>query len=41
MEGAVAVAPRRLLRFGLAVHSPSAADDHLDMLGGAGPANRE
>jgi len=37
VQGAVPVAPRRLLRFRLAIHPAPAADDALDMLGGAGP----
>jgi len=41
VEGAVPMPPRRLLRFRLAVHSPPAADDELDVLGGAGAADRE
>ena len=41
MESAVAMPARRLLRLGLAVHSPPAADDELDVLGGAGAADRE
>jgi hypothetical protein len=32
---------RRLLRLGLPVHAPPAADDQLDMLCRAGPAHRE
>ena len=39
MESAVAMPARRLLRLGLAVHSSPPADDQLDMLCGAGPAN--
>jgi hypothetical protein len=41
VQGAVAVAARRLLRFGFAVHPSPAADDDLHMLRSAGPANRE
>ena len=33
--------PRRLLGFRLAIHPAPAADDALDVLGGAGPANGE
>ena len=33
--------PRRLLGFRLAIHPAPAADDTLDVLGGAGPANGE
>src|SRR5262249_51642221 len=41
MQSAMSVAPRRLLRFGLAIHPPPSADDHLDVLGSAGSADRE
>jgi hypothetical protein len=34
-------AARSLLRFGFAIHAPPAADDYLDVLGGAGPADGE
>jgi hypothetical protein len=35
------VPAHRLVRLGLAVHAAPAADDHLDMLRGPGPAHRE
>src|SRR5438552_3560563 len=38
---AVPVPPRRLLGFRLAIHPAPGADDALDVLGGAGPANGE
>jgi hypothetical protein len=41
VEGAVPVSPGALFCFCVVVHSPPAADDHLDVLGGAGPAHRE
>jgi len=41
VKRAVPVPPHRLLRFCLAIHPAPAADDVLDVLGGAGPANGE
>ena len=41
MQRAAEVAPIALSRFGDAIHPPPAADDPLDVLGGAGPADSE
>src|SRR5262245_44824207 len=41
MERPAGVMSGGLLRLGLGVHSPPAAHDALDMLGGAGTAHRE
>ena len=41
MQRTAAVAPIALSRFGDAIHPPPAADDPLDVLGGAGPADSE
>jgi len=41
MQRAAGVAPRRLPRFGLSIDPAPAAHDALDVLGGAGPADRE
>jgi hypothetical protein len=41
LQRATRVVTRRLLRLGLAVHSTPAPDDPLDVLGGAGAADRQ
>src|SRR5260370_12215456 len=41
MQCAARVAPRGLLPFRLAIHSAPATDDALDVLSGAGAANRQ
>jgi hypothetical protein len=41
MERAALVLPRTLVRFGLPVHVPPAADDALDVNGGAGARNSQ